>query len=550
MKTSKTTAGRADGSRPLASYTLAPARSRSRSGFAWRWTKRLTLLGVGLFVALVVVHGMLGWRAAAAWEADLAAYRAAGDPILASDFVGPAVPDAENAAVAVRALAKGIDVQSEAWQAFDGDRNTVHPAGTGVRFPLTADERAVMDRVVGENVALLRGLPAALARPRVDWGMSTTSPVMLNADMSHLSPARSAGRVLMAAAAHAAGDDDAALGHLTTLLALSRVVDRQPFLISHLVSLGIGALAAEAATGLAPSLLVTDESAEGNRPGLVVSDADFARVGPPPPRPASRARVAALIAAFLDDTDLVVTRRRAIEGERMSAVDAALAVSDGRLALTGVSGPIDARRQWAAKASGYTLRPMALNDARIMARHLTAVRDASAAPDFPSCAAACPRESIEELTAPHQLHMLASVLLPAWGRAAQQDYKAIADRRMTAVALAARLYALDHDGRLPPTLGDLVPRYLPAVPIDPLTAGKPLGYRPDGDRPVVYSVGENGRDDGGTEVTPQMSWRQKREQCDEVRQLRHQPRPAEPGAGDPDPVLPPEPVGPAFGPKF
>jgi hypothetical protein len=40
-----------------------------------------------------------------------------------------------------------------------------------------------------------------------------------------------------------------------------------------------------------------------------------------------------------------------------------------------------------------------------------------------------------------------------------------------------------------------VPTYLPAVPTDPLTAGQPLIYAPD--RGVVYSVGRDGKDDGG-----------------------------------------------------
>jgi hypothetical protein len=48
-------------------------------------------------------------------------------------------------------------------------------------------------------------------------------------------------------------------------------------------------------------------------------------------------------------------------------------------------------------------------------------------------------------------------------------------------------------------LNDLVPRYLPAIPIDPLDPdGDPLRYRLNGDKCVVYSVGPNRVDDGGT----------------------------------------------------
>jgi hypothetical protein len=51
-------------------------------------------------------------------------------------------------------------------------------------------------------------------------------------------------------------------------------------------------------------------------------------------------------------------------------------------------------------------------------------------------------------------------------------------------------------GRYPAKLDELVPRYLPAVPIDVFTGG-PLIYRPEKDGYLLYSVGVNGNDDGG-----------------------------------------------------
>jgi hypothetical protein len=52
-------------------------------------------------------------------------------------------------------------------------------------------------------------------------------------------------------------------------------------------------------------------------------------------------------------------------------------------------------------------------------------------------------------------------------------------------------------GQLPETLDELVPDFLPSVPIDP-NGGKPLRYHPNSDGTyLLYSVGENGVDDGG-----------------------------------------------------
>jgi len=65
--------------------------------------------------------------------------------------------------------------------------------------------------------------------------------------------------------------------------------------------------------------------------------------------------------------------------------------------------------------------------------------------------------------------------------------------------LAMELYRRDNSGSYPPSLEALVPRYLPAVPLDPMT-GTPLRFRPapaDTGRPIVYSVGSDGVDDGG-----------------------------------------------------
>ena len=73
----------------------------------------------------------------------------------------------------------------------------------------------------------------------------------------------------------------------------------------------------------------------------------------------------------------------------------------------------------------------------------------------------------------------------------------VAQRRMAGIALAMRLYEVDN-GRRPGKLGELVPKYLPAVPVDPFSPdGKPISYRPDLPKPVLYSVGMNQIDEGG-----------------------------------------------------
>ena len=71
---------------------------------------------------------------------------------------------------------------------------------------------------------------------------------------------------------------------------------------------------------------------------------------------------------------------------------------------------------------------------------------------------------------------------------------------MAATGLAIRLYEIDH-GRRPERLADLVPEYLPAVPDDPMDARRKISYLPRAKRPLLYSVGENGTDEGGAKVS-------------------------------------------------
>jgi hypothetical protein len=69
-------------------------------------------------------------------------------------------------------------------------------------------------------------------------------------------------------------------------------------------------------------------------------------------------------------------------------------------------------------------------------------------------------------------------------------------RRLAITAIALKRYELRH-GHPPPNLSALTPELLGQVLIDPMSGG-PLCYRlnPDGTF-VLYSVGEDGKDDGG-----------------------------------------------------
>ena len=63
--------------------------------------------------------------------------------------------------------------------------------------------------------------------------------------------------------------------------------------------------------------------------------------------------------------------------------------------------------------------------------------------------------------------------------------------------LALELFSREH-GHYPEKLDELIPDFLPAVPEDTHTPTKtPLRYRRDADGALIYSIGDNGTDDGG-----------------------------------------------------
>ena len=117
------------------------------------------------------------------------------------------------------------------------------------------------------------------------------------------------------------------------------------------------------------------------------------------------------------------------------------------------------------------------------------------------------------------------------------NFRIVVEQRLTATMLAIRWYAVEHDGKLPTRLDDLVPRYLPAVPIDALAdGGMTILYRPDSANPIVYSVGENGIDDGGSEQSSNPRFRGRVSEWDmkdRVVHLTRQPRPP-PETDEPD----------------
>jgi len=99
------------------------------------------------------------------------------------------------------------------------------------------------------------------------------------------------------------------------------------------------------------------------------------------------------------------------------------------------------------------------------------------------------------------LHFTLSESIPVSARTFSRVMTKEMEKRMVITAIALKRYQLKH-GKYPVALDALVPEFLPAIPRD--LDGKSLRYRRNADGSfTLYSIGEDGKDDGGDPTPPE-----------------------------------------------
>ena len=191
--------------------------------------------------------------------------------------------------------------------------------------------------------------------------------------------------------------------------------------------------------------------------------------------------------------------RDGLLGERVMLHEAIASIRGGTLGPAALVGTTPASPSAAQGVGGYVTMPLVNRaDAQLLDYLGIAIStlDATNLADWRGRTTRM--KLVEQDVDASKLSITAKILMPSLDRAFQTRYRLVTDRHLAAVALACRLYMIDHDGALPPSLDALIPAYLPHVPSDAID-GKPLRY--DAKRAIVWSVGENGVDDGGDETT-------------------------------------------------
>ncbi len=154
--------------------------------------------------------------------------------------------------------------------------------------------------------------------------------------------------------------------------------------------------------------------------------------------------------------------------------------------LNGTTGPV----AWIIKLPGIQSRGII-----DILDHMEATIEAAGLPGPQQAARFREIEDrLHELSMPH---LVTQLIAPAVARIGELDLRGQARMDLARTALAIERCRLA-TGKVPERLDDLVPKYLEQVPIDPFD-GRPIRYRRTEPGYVLYSVKEDGEDNGGKE---------------------------------------------------
>jgi hypothetical protein len=435
----------------------------------FRWLKR-TAVGFSILIVLLIGVRVI-WGAAA--ERRLAAFvdacKAAGEPIEPEDFERSALPDNENAAILIN---EAITAFNTAGFPIPYTFDPFHPSST----TWMDDTRAVLT-AYDQTLSRLRQLRSC---PEADWGPTISAATRqalweINFACRHIPG-------LLACAAryhHKIGNDAEALECVRDAMDL-----RDRFGGTILTGNSYDAMVVPILQSMLPSLKI--ESLK------VGNSADHSM--------ASRRQVAALIEGLLAEDSLrhdwernwYIQRAFYVQHTRRVHAQVVLASASG--VLTGASSELE-RTLDAIPPS--VLSPLWTTELLDSMPPFSVAAHWARQPNYPTAVAVL-REAISTGSVSSSLNGDPDPSGRYIGGSLESYFERFAERRLAATALAIRWSEIDYDRR-PELLDELVPAYLPAVPADPFSKNcEPIRYAPNARRPCVYSVGVNGKDDGGS----------------------------------------------------
>jgi len=427
---------------------------------------RLTLNWIaGIAIALIGTHAILTAITGARMRAAYKALEDAGRPMTAAEIIPPEIPESENAApLYLEAFEALKDLKDEEWFVEFEDIAAEKELPTN---GLAVAKEALSRPEIQEVLQLLK---KAAAKPQCrferDW--SAGAGLLL----PEVAQTRNAARVVKMSAL--ANDAPGAVDDLILGLNLAAHLDPDPILICQLVKIAIANMMLETAQDVFQQKTVADADAT---------------------------RLSARIASMRGSEGFI----RSFDGERVLLGEWAFNLfttrkgSEELASLAGDSSPV------VMFYGGRLLKPLWQADHAAYLRLMHAMTQEAIKPVYE---AESIDDKLEEMIPRYCI--LTRVLLPALGKMGRINADAEAKLTMTQTGIALIRHKTRH-GAYPEDTAAIDNDLLAKWPTDPFT-GKPFIYRSTAEGAVLYSVGINGKDDGGTKS-------QKRDEGDVVWEL-------------------------------
>jgi hypothetical protein len=338
---------------------------------------------------------------------------------------------------------------------------------------LDATARMVLSGFVERNRAVLPALRSLVDRPTGRFDLSTGKN-WLEIPLPHLQPLREQVRLLLADAVLRldGGDADGAMDSCRAAISAARSLLDEPIILSQFVRVACDAQIQE-------TILRVLAAGRPSEPALAL-----------------------IQRLIMDEVDWPITLV-GVRGERAFMFDTYRRLADGTLTLEEFFANADAPR--AVPPPGLqdhliqsgSLRTMQRPALELMTRLVDVYRQPSWTwhegigrfDQMLGAVAAKERGATVEMR-------VAGMLLPATSSLLHGELRTDALGRSLVLLIAAKRHAMIL-GRWPSSAEALVPRFLAAVPTDPMT-GRPMRLVMKGGKLIAYSLGIDGRDDGGS----------------------------------------------------
>jgi len=460
---------------------------------AKRWRKTKWSYGV-IFAYLAITFAAGVWWSAHShkkFQEAVDPIVAAGEPLAWSDLASDPVPDDQNAAILYMQIVEGTVLEDahdilrsdqEPWSWGRHDIVGKFMAGRDVRRKHSKELRKLLG-MASEAFALCR---MARDLDEVDWEIDfSANPYEV--DLPQFQALVEVANLLHLAMveAHESGRDDEAVEYYLDGIALGDSLLRAPALVGYLVGVAVHA--------------IMDSSLEEILPTMKIGDASHS-VGPE--------KLGELTAKLLDTERFSKSLNLALMAERSVGYSTSQSILTLEILNGQFSGVPDVEVRRTAFNPNPLLRagldfgvaPMFRLDTAWAIKHHGAYVRTSKLGTLPECRRSLQpplKEFQERLEGLTFARPITTLLVPSLEGAFEIHHNAIAKRRMSGTAVAVRMYQIDQ-GRRPEKLQDLVPKYLPKVPQDPMDEpGNSIRYIDDPDTPRLYSVGKNGLDENG-----------------------------------------------------